>query len=228
MAIRPTAIDEIVHDFEHAYQDAVHARVRITSAGLAYIALTIRHHLPTATKIAVQVDSMTLTAVHSPDEVLWKAGDGRDFDNVATIHVCPLLTDVLTFGRDEEALDDLGWDKADGNPGVYTATLPRHLFTVDCTTYGPYAADPVPDTWNAHDPIRVTRATAEQIAHDLNTHDAESGLTAAWDGLNLVFTWDRRYRDEPGSQTVTPEPDGRYRIGGLWPWMEWTRRADKA
>ncbi|MGW0844314.1 hypothetical protein ACWD26_30075 [Streptomyces sp. NPDC002787] len=95
------------------------------------------------------------------------------------------------------------------------------LFTVDGSTHGPYAAGPVPETWGPYDPISVTRSTAERIAYDLNVRDAGCGLTAAWDGPNLVFTWDERHRGEKGSEIVTPEPDGRYRIGGLWPWMQW-------
>ena len=99
-------------------------------------------------------------------------------------------------------------------------TTTGHLFTVDCTTYGPYPASPVPATWGPYDRISVTRSTAECIAEDLNTRDAGCGLTAAWDGDTLVFTWDPSYRnDNGGSETVTPEPDGRYLIGGLWPWM---------
>lgn len=98
------------------------------------------------------------------------------------------------------------------------------LFTVDGSDYGPYPARPAPDTWNAYEPISVTRDIAERIAHDLNTLNAGCGLSAEWNGADLVFTWDRRYRDEAGTETVTPGVDGRYLIGGLWPWMRWTDR----
>ncbi|MFD8269184.1 hypothetical protein [Streptomyces althioticus] len=92
------------------------------------------------------------------------------------------------------------------------------LYTVEASAHGPYAATPVPGTWGPYEPISVTRVTAEQIMVDLNVGDAGCGLAAAWDGPNLVFTWDERYHCEEGSETVTPDADGRYRIGDLWPW----------
>ncbi|MER7477402.1 hypothetical protein ABTX60_07065 [Streptomyces sp. NPDC126510] len=99
---------------------------------------------------------------------------------------------------------------------------PEELFTVDGSDYGPYPALPATDSWGPYEPISVTRATAEQIAHDLNTLNAGCGLTAQWNGADLVFAWDQRYRDDNGTQTVTPDGDDRYQIGGLWPWMRWT------
>ncbi|MFE4832928.1 hypothetical protein [Streptomyces sp. NPDC056672] len=95
------------------------------------------------------------------------------------------------------------------------------LFTVDGSSLGPYAALPVPVSWNGYDPICVTRSIAEQIADDLNWRDAGCGLTADWDGPNLVLVWDQDHRGDAGSETFVPGPDGLYRIGGLWPWMEW-------
>ncbi|UQI49794.1 hypothetical protein M1P56_35930 (plasmid) [Streptomyces sp. HU2014] len=92
------------------------------------------------------------------------------------------------------------------------------LYTVDGSAHGPYAASPVPGTWGTYEPISVTRVTAEQIAYDLNVGDAGCGLTAAWEGANLTFTWDETYQGEAGNETVVPDADGRYRIGGLWPW----------
>ncbi|MFI9311204.1 hypothetical protein [Streptomyces triculaminicus] len=92
------------------------------------------------------------------------------------------------------------------------------LYTVDGSEHGPYVASPVPGTWGPYEPISVTRVTAEQIAYDLNVGDAGCGLTAAWEGANLVFTWDERYQGEQESETVTPDAAGRYWIGGLWPW----------
>ncbi|MEU1601255.1 hypothetical protein ABZ468_53475 [Streptomyces sp. NPDC005708] len=38
---------------------------------------------------------------------------------------------------------------------------------------------------------------------------------------SLTFTWDERYRDTPGSQTVIPDEYDWFAIGGLWPWDEW-------
>ncbi|RZD62945.1 hypothetical protein C0Q58_14490 [Streptomyces albidoflavus] len=93
------------------------------------------------------------------------------------------------------------------------------MYTVEATAYGPYAATPVPGTWGPYEPISVTRVTAEQVAVDLNVGDAGCGLTAAWDGADLVFTWDQRHLGEEGSETVAPDADDRYRIGGLWPWQ---------
>lgn len=103
------------------------------------------------------------------------------------------------------------------------------LYTVDGSAHGPYVASPVPGTWHPYDPISVTRVTAERIAHDLNVGDAGCGLTAAWEGASLVFTWDERFGDEPGSETVTPDAVDRYRIGGLWPWdrVDSPRRLEK-
>ncbi|MEU6594273.1 hypothetical protein ABZ923_34565 [Streptomyces sp. NPDC046881] len=98
------------------------------------------------------------------------------------------------------------------------------LFTVDGSHYGPYPARPAPDTWNAYEPISVTREVAERIAHDLNTLNAGCGLSAEWNGADLVFTWDQRYRHDNGTEAVTPGTDGRYLIGGLWPWMRWADR----
>ncbi|MFH8410385.1 hypothetical protein ACH4FX_37265 [Streptomyces sp. NPDC018019] len=94
------------------------------------------------------------------------------------------------------------------------------LYTVDGSAHGPYVATPVPASWEPYEPISVTRVTAEQIALDLNVEDAGCGLTAAWDGPNLIFAWDERYRGEEDSETVTPDTEGRYRIGGLWPWRQ--------
>ncbi|MFI0742828.1 hypothetical protein ACH4PU_32805 [Streptomyces sp. NPDC021100] len=92
------------------------------------------------------------------------------------------------------------------------------LYTVDGSAHGPYAARPAPATWGPYEPISVTRLTAERIADDLNTRDAGCGLSAAWQGAALVFAWDERYRGEEGSETIAPDAEGRYRIGGLWPW----------
>ncbi|MDX3345914.1 hypothetical protein PV387_03540 [Streptomyces sp. ME02-6987-2C] len=98
------------------------------------------------------------------------------------------------------------------------------VFTVDGSDYGPYPARRVPDTWGPYEAISVSLATAERIAHDLNTLNTGCGLTAEWNGAHLAFTWDRRYRDDEGTQTVTPDTEGRYLIGGLWPWMRWADR----
>lgn len=95
----------------------------------------------------------------------------------------------------------------------------NQLFTVEGTTYGPYEALPVSDGWSTYSPISVTRATAEQIAEDLNVRDAGCGLTAEWTGEDLVFTWGEPFADME-EERIAPDADGRYLIGGLWPWIE--------
>ncbi len=101
--------------------------------------------------------------------------------------------------------------------------ITEELFTVEGSAHGPYAAIPVPDSWGPYDPISVTRDIAERIVHDLMTCDAGCDLTAAWEGSNLVFT-----RDDERSEIIRPQPDGRYRIGGLWPWAPWETARQKA
>lgn len=101
------------------------------------------------------------------------------------------------------------------------------LFTVDGGGRGPYPAAPTPAGWSPYEPILVTRETARQIARDLNEKDTGCGLSAEWNGADLVFAWDARYREDHGTQTVTPDRDDFYLIGGLWPWMRWQRPSDR-
>ncbi|MFK0047973.1 hypothetical protein ACIQU4_28570 [Streptomyces sp. NPDC090741] len=91
------------------------------------------------------------------------------------------------------------------------------LFTPDATAYGPYAGL-APARWNPYDAPLFTRATAEQIVHDL--HRDTCGLTAAWDGDRLHFDWTADYDGTGGSETVNPDQHGRYAIG-RWPWQDW-------
>ncbi|MEV7535431.1 hypothetical protein [Streptomyces hydrogenans] len=106
------------------------------------------------------------------------------------------------------------WTDRTGGERVTT----RHLFTVEGTTYGPYEALPVSGGWWTYGPISVTRATAEQIAEDLNVRDAGCGLTAEWTGEDLVFTWGESFPNME-DERFAPDADGRYLIGGLWPWI---------
>ncbi|MEU6756053.1 hypothetical protein [Streptomyces sp. NPDC046685] len=113
-------------------------------------------------------------------------------------------------------------------PALGTVPPEPELFTVDGTDYGPYEALPIDMWWHAYGKISVTRDTAAQIATDLVTRDAGCGLTAEWKGDWLVFTWDERYRDEAGRQIIEPDADGRYLVGGLWPWMEYEAPEENA
>ena len=95
----------------------------------------------------------------------------------------------------------------------------KQLFTVEGAECGPYEALPVSDNWWTYGPISVTRATAEQIVEDLNVRDAGCGLTAEWTGEDLLFTWGEPFVDME-DERIAPDADGRYLIGGLWPWIE--------
>ncbi|MEU6946595.1 hypothetical protein ABZ957_15405 [Streptomyces sp. NPDC046316] len=97
--------------------------------------------------------------------------------------------------------------------------ITMQLFTVEGSTYGPYGALPVSGDWWAYGPISVTRTTAELIAEDLNVRDAGCGLTAAWVGDDLVFTWGEPFVGME-DERIAPDADGRYQVGGLWPWIE--------
>ncbi|MGW6588407.1 hypothetical protein [Streptomyces globisporus] len=96
--------------------------------------------------------------------------------------------------------------------------MQTELFTVEASTHGPYEALPVDGTWSPYEPISVSRAVAERIAEDLNILDAGCGMTAAWDGPVLTFTWDETYDGDGGALPVRPGDDGRYLIGRLWAW----------
>ncbi len=61
-----------------------------------------------------------------------------------------------------------------------------------------------------------SRAVAERIVVDL--HADNCGLTGRWDGDVLVFEWTPDYNGDGGTETVAPDEQGRYSIGGRWPW----------
>ncbi|MFE5717885.1 hypothetical protein [Streptomyces erythrochromogenes] len=94
------------------------------------------------------------------------------------------------------------------------------LLTVDGADYGPYPGQPTTTTRSPYDTYLFAGETAKRIVEDL--HRDNCGLTAAfeYDGA-LTFTWDATYRDEAGVERVTPDAQGRYAIGGLWPWDTW-------
>lgn len=106
------------------------------------------------------------------------------------------------------------------SPETPAPAAPLELLTVDGTDYGPYPGQPTTGTRSPYDTYLFTGETAQRIVDDL--HRDNCGLTAAFahDGA-LTFTWDTTYRDEPGAERVTPDAQGRYAIGGLWPWNNW-------
>jgi len=114
-------------------------------------------------------------------------------------------------------------DVAASFPPLHSAPPLPDLFTLD-SEHGPYEALPVSRAWGPYDIISVTRATAEQIAADLPASHAGRYLTCRWAGDCLLISSDPRLRTEPGrpGRVIEPDADGRYRIGGLWRWEEWT------
>ncbi|WP_234329457.1 MULTISPECIES: hypothetical protein [unclassified Streptomyces] len=109
-------------------------------------------------------------------------------------------------------------------PPLNSAPLLPDLFTLDNGDHGPYEALPVPSTFGPYDAISVTRTTAEQITTDLPGTHAGRHLTCAWLGDVLLISSDPRLRTRPGrpGRLFEPDADGRYRIGGLWPWQDFT------
>ncbi|MFH8257894.1 hypothetical protein [Streptomyces roseolus] len=108
-------------------------------------------------------------------------------------------------------------------PPLDSAPLLPDLFTLDDGKFGPYEALPVSRAWSPWSTISVTRATAEQIAIDLPRSLAGRHLTCRWLHELLLISSDPRLRTEPGrpGRLIEPDADGRYLIGGLWPWEEW-------
>ncbi|MET8816654.1 hypothetical protein ABZW47_32255 [Streptomyces sp. NPDC004549] len=98
------------------------------------------------------------------------------------------------------------------------------LFTLTDAGTGPYEALPVSRGWSPFATISVARATAEQIAADLPHTHAGRHLTFHWLHDSLLIASDPRRRTDPGrpGRLIQPDADGRYRIGGLWAWQEWS------
>ncbi|MFJ3658235.1 hypothetical protein ACIPPR_33625 [Streptomyces nigra] len=114
-------------------------------------------------------------------------------------------------------------------PPLDSAPLLPDLFALDDDgASGPYEALPVPRTFGPCDAISVTRATAEQITADLATSPTGRHLTCEWLHDTLLISSDPRLRTEPGrpGRLIRPDADGRYRIGGLWPWRDWSPEDD--
>ncbi|MFC9956014.1 hypothetical protein ACFVIB_01420 [Streptomyces nigra] len=114
-------------------------------------------------------------------------------------------------------------------PPVDSVPLLPDLFALDDDgASGPYEALPVPRGFGPWDAISVTRATAEQITADLATSPTGRHLSCEWLQDTLLISSDPRLRTEPGrpGRLVRPGADGPYRIGGLWPWRDWSPEED--
>lgn len=119
-------------------------------------------------------------------------------------------------------------DTAARFPALDSAPPLPDLFALDDGEHGPYEALPVPRAWSPFATISVTRATAEQIAADLATSRTGRHLSCEWLHDALLISSDPRLRTEPGrpGRLIRPAADGRYRIGGLWPWRDWSPAKD--
>ncbi|WP_434593296.1 hypothetical protein [Streptomyces sp. A5-4] len=115
--------DGLTDNYERSYQDAQTAREQMTRAGVAMIGQVIRGQLPAATGMSVRAEDLALTAVHGDGDRLW-AENGGELPGETVHNVNAYLTDVLTFGRDEEALTDLGWAEDEHLSGVFTIAFP--------------------------------------------------------------------------------------------------------
>ncbi|MFE1784091.1 hypothetical protein ACFW9F_16270 [Streptomyces sp. NPDC059506] len=127
---------------------------------------------------------------------------------------------VITFRNTPVAI--IRANVAASFPPLDTAPPLPGLFALD-DEHGPYEALPVSRSWGPYDAISVTRTTAEQITTDLPQTHAGRHLTCHWLHDTLLIASDPRLRTEPGrpGRIIRPDADGRYRIGGLWPWEEW-------
>jgi hypothetical protein len=116
-------------------------------------------------------------------------------------------------------------------PPLDSAPLLSDLFALDDDgESGPYDALPVTRAFGPWDAISVTRATAEQIAADLPASHTGRHLTCQWLHDSLLISSDPRLRTEPGrpGRLIRPDNDGRYQIGGLWPWQHWSPEEEDA
>ncbi|MFI5867151.1 hypothetical protein [Streptomyces sp. NPDC051546] len=121
-------------------------------------------------------------------------------------------------------------DTAASLPPLDSAPQLPDLFALDDDgASGPYEALPVPRAFGPWDTISVTRATAEQIATDLPASHTGRHLICQWLHDSLLISSDPRLRTEPGrpGRLIRPDADGRYWIGGLWPWQDWAAEAEE-
>jgi hypothetical protein len=114
-------------------------------------------------------------------------------------------------------------------------TVPTHptgerfsiqLFTVEGTSYGPYVGLPLQSHWTGYTKHLFTAQTARQIIDDL--HADECGMTGefAEDGT-LTVEWTIESDGEGGQAVITPDRWGRYLIGDLWAWDNWSEDTEQ-
>lgn len=115
-------------------------------------------------------------------------------------------------------------DTAARFPPLHSIPPLTDLFTLDDGEHGPYEALPVSRAWGPWQSISVSRVTAEQIAADLPHTHAGRHLTCHWLHDTLLIASDPHLRTDPGrpGRLIQPDADGRYCIGGLWAWQEWS------
>ncbi|MEH0579088.1 MULTISPECIES: hypothetical protein [Streptomyces] len=117
-------LDSLTDALEFAYRDASEARTKMHAAGVAMLAWTIRKVFPTATAISVHAQNVELTAVLRDDTTLWNTASPQLSEKTA-LAVSSYLADILTFGRDEEVMTDLGWVEDAHQTGVFTTAFPQ-------------------------------------------------------------------------------------------------------
>ncbi|WP_331759261.1 hypothetical protein [Streptomyces anulatus] len=108
-------------------------------------------------------------------------------------------------------------------PGAADGLAPDvELLTVEASAYGPYVAQPVSALPGPYDARLFTRRTAELIVADL--HRDRCGMRGEFDkeGGALKFTWTADHDGTGGTQVIRPDAAGRYLIGGLWQWDQWS------
>jgi hypothetical protein len=114
-------------------------------------------------------------------------------------------------------------------PAAAHVSVPRHpsgerfsvqVFALEDTDRT-YIGLPIRSLWTPSTAHLFTRETAERIVWDLNTWDADWGVSGefAEDGT-LTFWWTAAFYgdDLGGCKSITPDPWGRYLIGGIWDW----------
>lgn len=92
------------------------------------------------------------------------------------------------------------------------------LFTIAGTHHGPYPGAVTGET-GPYDSVAFTRATVDQLVADINRDNGP--ISADWEGPVLRFHWALSHPDAVAHVRIQPDPHGRYRIGGLWPWADW-------
>ncbi|MFB8406795.1 hypothetical protein [Streptomyces sp. NPDC055912] len=99
-------------------------------------------------------------------------------------------------------------------------SLTLRLLAPEASGHGPYIGLLPPGDLDPYAAPLFTRSTAQRIVDDL--HSDACTLTASWEGEALRFTWSAAHDGDGGSNTVAPDAHGRYAIGAMWPWNEWS------